>query len=77
MKIDTRERALLGGLCEVEVHFTSDDGKEDVRPPMSTVVEDKGMPVIVRRAAYMKLRAELPADETEVRALLTRAIYEP
>ena len=77
MKIGTFIHDQVPGMCIVEVRFLSDDGKKEVRPPISTLVEDKGGIRIVRRAGQMKLRAELPADETEVRALLTRAINEP
>ena len=77
MKISTAIHAAVPGLCVVEVSFIGDDGEEEVRPPISTLVEDKGGSGTVRRAGLMKLRDELPAEETEVRALLTTALDEP
>lgn len=77
MKISTHIHESVAGMCAVEVRFFGDDGEKEVRPPMSTLVEDKGGTVIVQRAGYMKLRDELPESEVELRELLTRAINEP
>jgi hypothetical protein len=77
VRLSTQVYDAVGGLCRVEVNFVGDDGTKDVRPPLGTLVEDKGGTVIAQRAAYIKLRDELPESETEVRELLTRAINEP
>lgn len=75
--MSTRIHESVAGMCMVEVRFIGDNGEKDVRPPTSSLVEDKGGTVIVQRAGYMKMRDELPDSETEVRELLTRAIDEP
>ena len=63
------------GLASVTIYFESDDG-EPPRDPIQVIVKDEGGTMMTNRAAFIKAREELPASETELYELLTRAIAE-